>query len=122
MDAAAPESMPPNPFTVQGIVQSSPVILRKFSSETRLTWAFLAFRWIPTHRSTLAEWIEHNPSKEVTVDINLLRRCVLAISSLLVRCGAGARDSLLNGAWDPLDELLSASSEVDQVAQQLAYV
>jgi hypothetical protein len=35
---------------------------------------------------------------------------------------AGARDSLLNGAWDPLDELLSASSEVDQVAQQLAYV
>ena len=35
---------------------------------------------------------------------------------------AGARDSLLNGAWDPLDELLSANQEVDQIAPNLAYV
>ena len=72
-------------------------------------------------RSTLAEWIEHNPSKEVTVDIDLLQVCA---DDLILPCEmrAGARDSLLNGAWDPLDELLSASSEVDKVAQQLAYV
>jgi len=74
-----------------------------------------------THRSTLAEWIENNPSVEVTVDIDLLQ---VRAGNLTLPCEmrAGARDSLLNGAWDPLDELLSASSEVDQVAQQLAYV
>jgi len=74
-----------------------------------------------THRSTLAEWIENNPSVEVTVDIDLLQ---VRAGNLTLPCEmrAGARDSLLNGAWDPLDELLSASSKVDQVAQQLAYV
>jgi 3-isopropylmalate/(R)-2-methylmalate dehydratase small subunit len=74
-----------------------------------------------THRSTLAKWIENNPSVEVTVDIDLLQA---RAGDLILPCEmrAGARDSLLNGAWDPLDELLSASSEVDQVAQQLDYV
>ena len=73
------------------------------------------------HRSTLEEWIENNPSIEVTVDVDLLQ---VRAGDLTFPCEmrAGARDSLLNGAWDPLDELLSASSEVDQVAQQLAYV
>jgi 3-isopropylmalate/(R)-2-methylmalate dehydratase small subunit len=73
------------------------------------------------YRSTLAEWIENNPSAEVTVDVDLsqVRACDLVLPCEM---RAGARDSLLNGSWDPLDELLSASSEVDQVAQQLAYV
>jgi 3-isopropylmalate/(R)-2-methylmalate dehydratase small subunit len=73
------------------------------------------------HRSTLAEWIDNNPSSEVTVDIDLLQ---VRAGDLALPCEmrSGARDSLLNGAWDPLDELLSASSEVDQVAKQLAYV
>jgi 3-isopropylmalate/(R)-2-methylmalate dehydratase small subunit len=74
-----------------------------------------------TNRSTLAEWIENNPSVEVTVDVDLLQ---VRAGDLILPCEmrAGARDSLLNGAWDPLDELLSASFEVDQVAKQLAYV
>jgi 3-isopropylmalate/(R)-2-methylmalate dehydratase small subunit len=73
------------------------------------------------HRSTLAEWIENNQSAEVTVDVDLLQ---VRAGDLFLPCEmrAGARDSLLNGSWDPLDELLSANSEVDQVAQQLAYV
>jgi len=73
------------------------------------------------HRSTLAEWIENNLSAEVSVDVDLLE---VRAGDLALPCEMrpGARDSLLNGAWDPLDELLSASSEVDQVAQQLAYV
>jgi len=73
------------------------------------------------HRSTLAEWIENNPSAELTVDVDRLE---VRAGDRVLPCEmrAGARDSLLNGAWDPLDELLSASSEVDQVAQQLAYV
>jgi len=74
-----------------------------------------------THRSTLAQWIESNPSTEVTVDVSLLE---VRAGQLRLPCDmrAGARDSLLNGAWDPLDELLSANKEVEQVAKDLAYV
>jgi 3-isopropylmalate/(R)-2-methylmalate dehydratase small subunit len=73
------------------------------------------------NRVTLAQWIESNAGTEVTVDVDQLQ---VRAGDLSLPCEmrAGARDSLLNGAWDPLDELLSASSEVDQVAQQLAYV
>jgi len=73
------------------------------------------------NRTTLAKWIESNSDTEVTVDIDLLQ---IRAGDLNLPCElrAGARDSLLNGAWDPLDELLSANQEVDQIAQKLAYV
>ena len=72
-------------------------------------------------RATLAQWIESNADNEVTVDVDLLQ---VRAGDLSLPCElrAGARDSLLNGAWDPLDELLSANQEVDQIAQKLAYV
>jgi 3-isopropylmalate/(R)-2-methylmalate dehydratase small subunit len=73
------------------------------------------------NRTTLAKWIESNPDTEVTVDVDRLH---IRAGDLNLPCElrAGARDSLLNGAWDPLDELLSANQEVDQIAQNLAYV
>ena len=73
------------------------------------------------NRATLAQWIESNAGTEVTVDVELLQ---VRAGDLTLPCEmrAGARDSLLNGAWDPLDELLSANQEVDQIAQKLAYV
>ena len=33
----------------------------------------------------------------------------------------GARDSLLNGKWDPLDELLGNSEAIDDIAKSLPY-
>ena len=73
------------------------------------------------NRASLAQWIEANAGTQVTVDVDLLQ---VRAGNLTLPCEmrAGARDSLLNGAWDPLDELLSVSSEVDQVAKQLKYV
>ena len=73
------------------------------------------------NRGTLAQWIESNAGTEVAVDVDLLQ---VRAGDLTLACEmrAGARDSLLNGAWDPLDELLSANQEVDQIAQKLAYV
>ena len=73
------------------------------------------------NRATLAQWIESNAGTEVTVDVDLLQ---VRAGDLTLTCEmrAGARDSLLSGAWDPLDELLSANQEVDQIAQNLAYV
>ena len=73
------------------------------------------------NRASLAQWIESNAGTEVTVDVDLLQ---VRAGDLTLPCEmrAGARDSLLNGAWDPLDELLSANQDVDQIAQKLAYV
>jgi|TARA_Y100000022_G_C13251869_1_gene377613 3-isopropylmalate/(R)-2-methylmalate dehydratase small subunit len=73
------------------------------------------------NRGSLAQWIELNPGSKVTVDVDSLK---VVADDLVLPCDmrAGARDSLLNGAWDPLDELLSANLEVDQVSQKLAYV
>ena len=34
---------------------------------------------------------------------------------------AGARDSLLNGAWDPLDELLGSNNSIEEVNKSLSY-
>ena len=73
------------------------------------------------NRASLAQWIEVNAGSQLTVDVNLLE---VRAGDLSFPCQmrAGARDSLLNGAWDPLDELLSASHEVEQVAKHLNYV
>jgi 3-isopropylmalate/(R)-2-methylmalate dehydratase small subunit len=73
------------------------------------------------HRASLAQWIETNAGTSITVDVDLLKVCA-GDESFPCEMRAGARDSLLNGAWDPLDELLSASPEVEQVAKQLIYV
>ncbi len=73
------------------------------------------------NRAKLARWIDENPRIQITVDVDLLQ---VKAGDLILPCDmrAGARDSLLNGSWDPLDELLSAKSEIDNVAQQLAYI
>jgi len=72
-------------------------------------------------RAILADWIENNPAINITVDVNLLE---VRAGELTLPCDmrGGARDSLLNGAWDPLDELLSANQEVEEVANNLAYI
>jgi len=73
------------------------------------------------NRASLAQSIEANAATQVTVDVDLLE---VRAGNLTFPCEmrAGARDSLLNGAWDPLDELLSARPEVEEVAKQLNYV
>ncbi|MDG1354831.1 MAG: 3-isopropylmalate dehydratase small subunit [Opitutales bacterium] len=73
------------------------------------------------NRASLAQSIEANAATQVTVDVDLLE---VRAGNITFPCKmrAGARDSLLNGAWDPLDELLSARPEVEEVAKQLNYV
>ena len=73
------------------------------------------------NRASLAQWIETNAGTPITVDVDLLE-VRAGEASFPCEMRAGARESLLNGAWDPLDELLSASPEVEQVAKQLNYV
>ena len=72
-------------------------------------------------REALAAAIAANPDLEVTVDVENLQ-VVFGDKSILCEIKAGARESLLNGTYDPLDELLEGAAEVTKVTEALAYI
>ncbi len=71
-------------------------------------------------RDLLASLIAEDPSLRVIVDVVELQ---IRAGDQIVGCElrAGARESLLNGAWDPLDELLEANESIERVHRKLAY-
>ncbi len=71
-------------------------------------------------RSLIAEWIDQNPDDQMVVDVKELK---IRAGDLTFSCDlrSGARDSLLNGSWDPLDELLEANHSIEEVHKDLAY-
>ncbi len=71
-------------------------------------------------RNSIAEWINQNPSGQVLVDIKDLK-VRAGDHSFTCDLRSGARDSLLNGAWDPLDELLEANHAIETIHGNLAY-
>jgi len=71
-------------------------------------------------RNSIAEWINQNPSGQVLVDIKDLK-VRAGDHSFTCDIRPGARDSLLNGAWDPLDELLEANHAIETIHGNLAY-
>ena len=72
-------------------------------------------------REALAAAIAANPDLEVTVDVENLQ-VVFGDQSIPCEIKAGARESLLNGKYDPLDELLEGAAEVTKVTEALAYM
>jgi 3-isopropylmalate/(R)-2-methylmalate dehydratase small subunit len=69
-----------------------------------------------------------NLSSAIGTDPNL--EVVVDVENLQVRYGTermpceitpGARDSLLNGSWDPLEELLTATNGIEKTARSLPY-
>jgi len=71
-------------------------------------------------RNSIAEWVGENPSGQVLVDIKDLK-VRAGDHSFTCDLRPGARDSLLNGAWDPLDELLEANQAIENINGGLAY-
>jgi 3-isopropylmalate/(R)-2-methylmalate dehydratase small subunit len=71
-------------------------------------------------RNSIAELIDQNPSEQVLVDIKDLK-VRAGDQSFTCDLRPGARDSLLNGAWDPLDELLEANHAIESIHGNLAY-
>ena len=71
-------------------------------------------------RSLIAEWIDQNPDDQMVVDVKELK---IRAGDFTFSCDlrSGARDSLLNGSWDPLDELLEANHSIEEVHKDLAY-
>ena len=71
-------------------------------------------------RDRLGSMINENPNMEVIIDVlNLQVRA--GDFSISCELRQGARESLLNGSWDPLDELLEANQSIQDVHNRLAY-
>ena len=72
------------------------------------------------NRLKLASIITESPEVQVIVDlVNIQIRAGDQIIECELR--AGARESLLNGTWDPLDELLEANASIESIHNSLAY-
>ena len=72
-------------------------------------------------RETLAAAIAANPDLDLTIDVENLQ-VVFGDQSIPCEIKAGARESLLNGTYDPLDELLEGAADVTKVTDALAYM
>jgi 3-isopropylmalate/(R)-2-methylmalate dehydratase small subunit len=72
-------------------------------------------------RQVLADAIERNPDLEITIDIEDHK---VHFGDEFIKCEikAGARESLLNGTYDPLDELLQGAADVTKVTDALLYM
>ena len=73
------------------------------------------------HRQHLGELLSGNPDICVTIDLGDLQ-VRAGDDSFPVDLRAAARDSLMNGMWDPLDELLLKNDQVDQLSKSLHYI
>ena len=71
-------------------------------------------------RNLIASLITENPELNASLDI-LESKINVGDHSISFDLRSGARDSLMNGTWDPLDELLQAQNTVEKVNQNLAY-
>ncbi|MEM1222692.1 MAG: 3-isopropylmalate dehydratase small subunit [Verrucomicrobiota bacterium] len=72
-------------------------------------------------RALLANAIEQEPEIEITVDIEALK---IFFGDRSIECSIkpGARDSLLSGKYDPLDELLDGEDDVTSLTSGLSYM
>jgi 3-isopropylmalate/(R)-2-methylmalate dehydratase small subunit len=72
-------------------------------------------------RDLIAKAIEAKPETEITIDIENLK-IVFGDQSVPCEIKPGARDSLLSGNFDPLDELLEGAADVAKTAGSLPYM
>lgn len=72
-------------------------------------------------REILAQAIEANPELEITIDVEEHK---VWFGDQYVTCDMrpGARDSLLRGTYDPLDELHAGADLVSETASKLTYM
>jgi 3-isopropylmalate/(R)-2-methylmalate dehydratase small subunit len=71
-------------------------------------------------RKMLTDLVAGNPEAELKLD---LIECKLRSENLVLpfTLSEGARDSLIRGMWDPLEELIEANSEIERVSKTLNY-
>lgn len=74
-----------------------------------------------TDRELLGKAIEMNPELEITIDVNDHK---IWFGDQYITCDMrpGARESLLKGTYDPLDELLEGADAVRETVDKLPYM
>ena len=72
-------------------------------------------------RAVIAKAIKANPALEITID---MEDCKVWFGDEFIQCdiNSNARESLLSGNYDPLDELVSGAEKVAAVARTLSYM
>ena len=71
-------------------------------------------------RNKLATMIESDPKLELKIDL-VSSEIIAGDTHFAFDIREGARESLINGKWDPIDELLSNGSSIEKVANCLSY-
>ena len=71
-------------------------------------------------RNKLATMIESDPKLELKIDL-VSSEIIAGDTHFAFDTREGARESLMNGKWDPIDELLSNGSSIENVANSLSY-
>ncbi len=69
----------------------------------------------------LTEFVQKNPSIEVTVDVEKLT-VTAGDKSWKASIASSAREGLITGKWDPIADLLEGAGKVEKTAGALAYV
>lgn len=70
----------------------------------------------------LRDAVEANPSLEVTIDVEALKVRTSGGLEFPVTMPDSARDALVSGRWDPIQELLDNDSAIEAKAKELHYV
>jgi 3-isopropylmalate/(R)-2-methylmalate dehydratase small subunit len=70
----------------------------------------------------LREAIEADPQTEVTIDVDQLRVTTSGGLDFPVTMPDSARDALISGRWDPIQELLDNEKAIEAKARELHYV
>jgi 3-isopropylmalate/(R)-2-methylmalate dehydratase small subunit len=70
----------------------------------------------------LREAIDTDPSTEVTIDVDQLRVRTSGGLDFPVSMPDSARDALVSGRWDPIQELLDNEAAIEAKAAELHYV
>lgn len=70
----------------------------------------------------LRDAVEADPSLEVTIDVEALKVSAANGISFAVTMPDSAREALVSGRWDPIQELLDNDSAIEAKARELHYV
>ena len=72
--------------------------------------------------AALRDAVENDPATTVTIDVDALRVRSSGGLDFAVTMPDSARDALVSGRWDPIQELLDSESAIEVKARELHYV
>ena len=72
--------------------------------------------------AALRDAVENDPATTVTIDVDALRVRSSRGLDFAVTMPDSARDALVSGRWDPIQELLDSESAIEAKARELHYV